>query len=122
MTSVLPFTCSDLLAYNGVNVDALTETYGLKFYLQYLATWPELFSCAKTTEGDIMGYCMGKAEGRGELWHGHVTAVTVAPTYRRQGLARALMGVLGTDDRGDARRVFRRSVRQGVQRARYWNV
>jgi len=94
MTSVLPFTCSDLLGYNGVNVDALTETYGLKFYLQYLATWPELFSCAKTTEGNIMGYCMGKAEGRGELWHGHVTAVTVAPTYRRQGLARALMGSL----------------------------
>lgn len=29
-----------------------------------------------------MGYILGKAEGRGELWHGHVTAVTV----RVQGL------------------------------------
>lgn len=28
---------------------------------------------------------MGKAEGKGELWHGHVTAVTVAPEYRRLG-------------------------------------
>mmetsp|Transcript_25104 Transcript_25104/g.78743 ORF Transcript_25104/g.78743 Transcript_25104/m.78743 type:complete len:123 (+) Transcript_25104:559-927(+) len=38
-----------------------------------------------------MGYIMGKAEGKGELWHGHVTAVTVAPDYRRLGLARQLM-------------------------------
>ncbi len=30
---------------------------------------------------------IGKAEGEGEEWHGHVTAVTVAPEYRRQGLA-----------------------------------
>ena len=41
-----------------------------------------------------MGYIMGKAEGKGEQWHGHVTAVTVAPAYRRQGLARTLMGML----------------------------
>lgn len=25
-----------------------------------------------------MGYILGKAEGKGELWHGHVTAVTVS--------------------------------------------
>lgn len=31
---------------------------------------------------------MGKAEGKGELWHGHVTAVTVAPEYRRLGKVR----------------------------------
>jgi ribosomal protein S18 acetylase RimI-like enzyme len=34
---------------------------------------------------------MGKAEGEGESWHGHVTAVTVGPEYRRLGLARKLM-------------------------------
>ena len=33
----------------------------------------------------------GKAEGRGENWHGHVTAVTVAPEFRRLGLAQQLM-------------------------------
>jgi ribosomal protein S18 acetylase RimI-like enzyme len=37
---------------------------------------------------------MGKAEGEGPLWHGHVTAVTVAPRYRRLGLARQLMDAL----------------------------
>jgi N-terminal acetyltransferase B complex catalytic subunit len=34
---------------------------------------------------------MGKAEGKGEEWHGHVTAVSVAPNYRRLGLAGYLM-------------------------------
>lgn len=34
---------------------------------------------------------MGKAEGRDENWHGHVTAVTVAPPYRRLKLAAKMM-------------------------------
>lgn len=42
----------------------------------------------------MMGYILGKAEGEGELWHGHVTAVTVAPEYRRLGIASALMNFL----------------------------
>lgn len=33
-----------------------------------------------------MGYILGKAEGEGEKWHGHVTAVTVAPGYRQTPL------------------------------------
>jgi len=35
---------------------------------------------------------MGKAEGG--YWHGHVTALTVAPNYRRLGLAKTLMDEL----------------------------
>jgi N-terminal acetyltransferase B complex catalytic subunit len=38
-----------------------------------------------------MGYVLGKAEGEDNLWHGHVSAVTVAPEYRRLGLAKTLM-------------------------------
>ena len=34
---------------------------------------------------------MGKTEGNNTNWHGHVTALTVAPEYRRMGIARALM-------------------------------
>ena len=41
-----------------------------------------------------MGYVMGKAEGRGDQWHGHVTAVTVSPDFRRIGLAARLMQIL----------------------------
>lgn len=37
---------------------------------------------------------MGKAEGLGENWHGHVTALTVSPDYRRLGMAATLMSWL----------------------------
>ena len=37
---------------------------------------------------------MGKAEGLQDQWHGHVTAVTVAPEFRRLGLARKMMDSL----------------------------
>lgn len=37
---------------------------------------------------------MGKVEGHGENWHGHVTALTVSPDYRRLGLAATLMEFL----------------------------
>ncbi|KAH0583405.1 hypothetical protein H2248_009035 [Termitomyces sp. 'cryptogamus'] len=42
----------------------------------------------------MMGYVIGKAEGSNTEWHGHVTAITVAPEYRRLGLARKMMGLL----------------------------
>lgn len=37
---------------------------------------------------------MGKTEGRSTDWHGHVTALTVAPDYRRLGLAKTMMAEL----------------------------
>lgn len=41
-----------------------------------------------------MSAVMGKAEGHGTNWHGHVTALTVAPCYRRLGIAATLMNWL----------------------------
>ena len=38
-----------------------------------------------------MGYVLGKPEGAGQLWHGHVSAVSVNPEYRRLGLVQNLM-------------------------------
>lgn len=34
---------------------------------------------------------MGKSEGEGKDWHGHVTALTVAPDHRRLGIGQRLM-------------------------------
>ncbi|XP_059165739.1 N-alpha-acetyltransferase 20-like isoform X2 [Physella acuta] len=62
--------------------------------MQYLAHWPEYFQVLESPNGDIMGYIMGKAEGSGEQWHGHVTALSVAPEFRRLGLAGKLMNGL----------------------------
>lgn len=37
---------------------------------------------------------MGKAEGLGTNWHGHVTALSISPCYRRLGVAALLMNWL----------------------------
>ncbi|KAJ6730778.1 N-ALPHA-ACETYLTRANSFERASE 20 [Salix viminalis] len=63
-------------------------------YMTYLARWPDYFHVAEGSVNKIMGYLMGKVEGQGESWHGHVTAVTVATEYRRQQLAKKLMNLL----------------------------
>mmetsp|Transcript_24205 Transcript_24205/g.63207 ORF Transcript_24205/g.63207 Transcript_24205/m.63207 type:complete len:184 (+) Transcript_24205:80-631(+) len=91
MTTTRPFKCDDLFKFNRVNLDPLTETYNMSFYFKYLARWPDYFSLTESTSGRMMGYIMGKAEGAGKDWHGHVTAVTVAPEYRRLGLAKKMM-------------------------------
>lgn len=115
MTTVRRFTCDDLFTFNNVNLDVLTETYDMRFYLNYMSKWPELFTVMESPCGRTMAYStslfwrpfvsacvtpplpsppppvIGKAEGEGKLWHGHVSAVTVAPEYRRLGLARRLM-------------------------------
>mmetsp|Transcript_44724 Transcript_44724/g.112126 ORF Transcript_44724/g.112126 Transcript_44724/m.112126 type:complete len:175 (+) Transcript_44724:46-570(+) len=94
MTSLRRFTAEDLFGFTNINLDYLTETYNLAFYFQYLVRWPEYFEVAETPSGRMMGYIMGKAEGKGTNWHGHVTALTVAPEFRRIGLAQHLMNEL----------------------------
>ncbi|GMI76088.1 NatB catalytic subunit [Hibiscus trionum] len=94
MTTIRRFCCNDLLRFTSVNLDHLTETFNMSFYMTYLARWPDYFQVAEGPGKRIMGYIMGKVEGQGESWHGHVTAVTVAPEYRRQQLAKKLMNLL----------------------------
>jgi len=36
---------------------------------------------------------MAKVEGSKENWHGHVTCLSVAPEFRRQGASKELMNV-----------------------------
>lgn len=94
MTCIADFSFNDLLEMNFVNLDQLTETYSPTFYGEYLTHWPEYQKIARHPNGIPMGYVLGKAEGEGENWHGHVSAVTVAPTFRRLGLGEQLMSCL----------------------------
>merc|ERR1712188_220626 len=79
MTTTRQFRCEDLFRFNNVNLDPLTETYQMSFYLQYLSTWPDFFQAEAHPSGNLMGYVM---------------AVTVAPEFRRRGLGRKLMNSL----------------------------
>jgi N-terminal acetyltransferase B complex catalytic subunit len=94
MTTLRQFRSTDLFRFNHVNVDHLTETFSMYFYHSYLAKWPGLFIAAQAPNLDVAGYMIGKVEGKGAHWHGHVSAVTVAPAYRRLGLAKLLMDIL----------------------------
>ena len=100
MSSLRQFSAHDLFGYNNINLDHLTETYNLGFYFEYLAKWPDYFLTNEAPNGALTSYIMGKAEAFGrddkqnrskESWHGHVTAVTVDPDYRRLGFAKQLM-------------------------------
>ncbi|KAG6860104.1 hypothetical protein C0995_015715 [Termitomyces sp. Mi166 len=94
MSVLRPFKATDMFKFNNINLDIWTETYGIGFYLNYLSRWPDLCSVQEAPGGRMMGYVIGKAEGSNSEWHGHVTAITVAPEYRRLGLARKMMGLL----------------------------
>lgn len=66
----------------------------MSFYLQYMLQWPECQQTVTSPSGTVMAYIISKAEGKGDLWHGHVSAVTVGPEYRRLGFASKLMNFL----------------------------
>lgn len=91
MSSTRRFRPFDLFRINPVNLDKLTETYNMNFYFQYMLRWPEFQQTVSAPDNTLMAYVIGKAEGEGKEWHGHVSAVTVAPEYRRLGLASKLM-------------------------------
>ena len=99
MATIRQMDMFDLLKYNNVNLDLLTETFHTSFYGKYLNQYGEYCVTSEDTVSNIQGYLIGKVEGFkgdnvGKDWHAHVSAVTVSPHWRRQGLARALMQYL----------------------------
>jgi hypothetical protein len=56
MANFRQFRPSDLNKLSKCNLDALTETYELSFYMQYYAKWPSLFQVAEDGDGNIIGY------------------------------------------------------------------
>ncbi|CAD7969704.1 unnamed protein product [Amoebophrya sp. A120] len=89
--SVRQMRVTDLERLVQINLDQWTETFGTGFYLKYLLTWPECCLVAETADGILCGYLIGKVEGENELWHSHVSAVTVAREFRKHGVAKKLM-------------------------------
>lgn len=49
-------TPMDLLKFNPCNLDHLTETYGIGFYLDYFRQWPRLCKVIESPSGQIEAY------------------------------------------------------------------
>ncbi|KAI6998649.1 acyl-CoA N-acyltransferase [Hortaea werneckii] len=116
MANVRPMTPMDLLRFNPCNLDHLTETYNIGFYLDYFTRWPQLCKVMENESGQIEAYILGKLESSPYPapiepydpnlkiyqkkfpnylpWHAHITCLTVAPAARRKGFATQLSEAL----------------------------
>lgn len=56
MATIRPMRPTDLLRITTTNLDPLTETYNIGFYLEYLTRWPELCQIIEGMNGEIEGY------------------------------------------------------------------
>lgn len=56
MSSIRSMTALDLLSFATCNLDPLTETYNISFYLEYLARWPDLCYVIESDTHEIEGY------------------------------------------------------------------
>ncbi|TBU10739.1 N-acetyltransferase [Hamiltosporidium tvaerminnensis] len=99
----------DIFALDLANLDYKTDNYGFQYYLYYLLNHDsdcfsvhlynteepkdlpnEYFKYTK----NVSAYLIGKHEMDDNLLKGHVTALSVAPQYRRYNLATILMNFL----------------------------
>lgn len=56
MATFRRFRPDDVNKFSKCNLDPLTETYELAFYLQYHAKWPSMFQVCEDMDGNIIGY------------------------------------------------------------------
>jgi len=60
MASVRLMTARDLPYFDRCNLDPLTETFNVGFYLEYLSKWPHLCAVIENHKGQIDGYSTRK--------------------------------------------------------------
>ena len=56
MSTLRRLTATDILLFGDCNLDPLTETYNVGYYLDYLAKWPSLCFVMKNQAGHVEGY------------------------------------------------------------------
>lgn len=58
MATIRPFSVFDMLHYNNVNLDVMTETFNTYFYAKYIYRWPEYCVSVWSSCGTIQAYRM----------------------------------------------------------------
>ncbi|EES99651.1 Acetyltransferase [Giardia duodenalis] len=89
----------DLFSVTHIQNDPFTVTFNPRFYNTYLSRFAEQCYVYSSATGGSKGYMIAKDEGYAEKgeYHVHISAVTVAPEYRRQGVSRSLIDRLEND-------------------------
>lgn len=102
MYSFGPFYPSDIFSLDMANLDKVTENYSFEYYLHYLLNHSD--DCYKIASSEkissdflythaVLAYLIGKHE-MSDGFHAHVTALTVAPQYRKFKFGTNLMNIL----------------------------
>eukprot|EP00434_Breviolum_minutum_P008558 symbB.v1.2.007550.t1/scaffold464.1/size201063/19 len=91
MVSIRPATIDDLPGMQACNLCCLPENYQMKYYLYHVLSWPQLPQVAVDSQNRIVGYVLAKMEEETDEVHGHITSLAVMRSYRRLGIATALM-------------------------------
>ena len=56
MSTIRGFRIFDMLEYNNINLDILTETFNVNFYGKYIIKWPEYCIAIINNIGTFQGY------------------------------------------------------------------
>jgi ribosomal-protein-alanine N-acetyltransferase len=94
---VRAFKADDLNGVMEINFECLPENYSAHFYRELASSYPDTFLVAES-DGEIQGYIMCRVERGFSKTRSfstarllHVVSIAVRETYRRRGMARALM-------------------------------
>ncbi|KGB76389.2 n-acetyltransferase 5 [Cryptococcus deuterogattii R265] len=97
MSVIRPFDPTDILRFNNINADPWTATYHNGYYASYTAQWPDWCVAVEGAyDPKLKAYMISKHEppAPDPQHHGHLTALSIAPSHRSLGLARVLMDIL----------------------------
>lgn len=75
MSYTRPMTATDLLHFNPCNLDHLTETYNIAFYLEYFQKWPHLCKVIQSDDGRIEAYSITHSPPKSRRTLTHETPV-----------------------------------------------
>lgn len=94
MYTVDLFSTHSLFNFYLPNLDYKTESFSFQYYLYYFLNHSQDCFLVNNLNNEVIGYMIGKHEGLNENFHTHITALSVAPTYRKLGVANKLIKYL----------------------------
>ncbi|CAD25699.1 N-TERMINAL ACYLTRANSFERASE COMPLEX (ARD) SUBUNIT [Encephalitozoon cuniculi GB-M1] len=103
MYKIEPMLPSDILSLDWINLDETSESFPFSYYLYYLINYSEdciiipsllEYETSFTYKRDIYGYMIGKLEEKDGVISAHASAVSVAPSYRRNRFGKMCMDVM----------------------------